>query len=283
VDAVVDHLRNRLSTGTSRVVSKRSRRSVSASPCPELETPVHELPGGDTGHSAFLHHAAQDVKIPATITNPTPVSQSPAPPRPVAVYTGYAHETVLAPFERRRSLSRPLRPEKHVVYYGGTILSDEYVVFTVPDGWSALLQEQGFRLSCGPCLGFIRATASADASAALCDTSQLAILDKFDVSASPIVDAHPDVLALVVDYRNHGAGRGVAVLETGSEAGAVVFGLAAPAKFTDVLLEAERELLCSSYVIVAPPGVGAGGGTQRPSSPQLSTLVPAGQYSCRIT
>ena len=158
---------------------------------------------------------------------------------------------VVTPFFRSLAPREAIVPFREVPQSAGVVVSDRWLEFVVPDGWQAVRSEAGFRLVSGPCVGFARATAAEDASAALCDTSQLAVLDTFDVSSSPSVVKSASALLLVVEYRNHGAGRGLALVEN-NFAGAVVFGLSGPSESAHFLRETEQQLLSTSRVVKAP-------------------------------
>lgn len=287
----VENVRSRFSAGTirPRTQPKRTGRHTEALVSPEPVSPVRveiaEKDGASGGSDRRGElHLAQRLPLPPTpltVSNPSPLPIASLPSGPDAG-TRLGHEALLPAFRRMRPQSRPLRAEKYAPYYGGSVLSDDFVAFTVPEGWCAVHVERGFRLSSGPCIGFVRATASVDASAALCDTSDLTILDTFDIASSPVVDGQPDVLALVVDYRNHGAGRGVALFESGNDAGAAVFGLSGPAKYSEFLREAERELLSGAHVLTAPLSSGGGERKLEPSSPSPTKTTPSEQHACII-
>lgn len=66
---------------------------------------------------------------------------------------------------------------------------------------------------------------------------------------------------MIVEYRNHGAGRGVAMVDDGcDEKGAVVFGLSGPEASRSYLAETEVQILSSAYVVRVPEVKKNGGG-----------------------
>lgn len=296
----VDNVRNRFAVGTTRprVHSFRSRRTPEPLVCPEPIEPLQAELAPEARHSLNSDDSLSDSRparanaFPQTVNNPAPLPDAASAellgagpgtgPGLSSAGTRYGHEPLLPTICRRRALSTPLRALEYEPYYGGATLSDNKIAFTVPDGWCAVHYTDGFRLSNGPCVGFLRAAASADASAALCDTSELKILDSFDIASSPVVDAQAEVLALVVEYRNHGAGRGVALFEPGNDAGAAVFGFSGPSKYAEVLLEAERVLLCGARVVSAPLPSTSNDRKQEPASPVVPTPSPSAQSACII-
>lgn len=169
---------------------------------------------------------------------------------------------LVLPFRRSRPLHRPSASELHIPQAQGAVLTDGFLAFIVPDGWRAtFLGDCGFRLISGGCVGYICAVPAAEASLALCDTSRLAVLDAFDVGTSPVVVRHPGIFLMIVEYRNHGAGRGVAMVDDdGDEKGAVVFGLSGPEASRSYLAETEVQILSSAYVVRVPEVKKTGGG-----------------------
>lgn len=109
-------------------------------------------------------------------------------------------------FERTRHRVLPVVSQKFVSHLPGTVVRDDHIAFTVPPSWIATRGDYCFILSTDICVGFILATEAASASASLCDTSQLVILDHLEPMASPTFDANCNVL--VVEYRGPGSGRG---------------------------------------------------------------------------
>lgn len=299
----VDNVRSRFVAGTTRPRVQPLRHRASESQVyPESSEPLETMPRDDADEEGSVDsdgnvtgsHPAHVAAPPENTSNPMLVYDAAGPhfmnapsgaaPRTSSGSTGvrYGHESLLPTICRRPEHSTPILAEEHEHYYGGAALSDDKIAFTVPHGWRAILYRDGFRLSNGPCVGFVRATASADASAALCDTSELTLLDTFDVASSPIVDAQTDVFALVVEYRNHGAGRGVAIFEPGNDAGAAVFGFSGPARYADVLEDAEGELLCGAYVLAAPLPLASRDHQREPPSPEEATKAESADYACAI-
>lgn len=155
-------------------------------------------------------------------------------------------------FTRRLLGATPDVPPREARREAGAVLSDGFVMFQVPDGWYANRTGDGFRLISGACVGYIRATSTSDAGAALCDTSRVAVLDAFEVSASPVIDARGEAVVLAVEYRNYGAGRGLALLEPAPGEGACVFGLSGPPESARFLEETEQQLLGSASTCKVP-------------------------------
>jgi hypothetical protein len=159
-----------------------------------------------------------------------------------------------------RPQQRPLFTAEGIPQHEGLWVSDGYVAFVVPDSWTAWrILDDGFRLAAvsSGCVGFIRATSASGATAALCDTSRLTVLDSFDVLSSPVLHDRFSENVLVVDYRNYGEGRGVALFEPGFKSGATIFGLSGPSTSADILREAEQQLLSSACVVAVPDEIHA--------------------------
>jgi hypothetical protein len=260
--SVPGELQDRAVAGARRLsISARPQRSSerpppAAAPGEVAPPPRHDgarPEGGGAARAAAGFPPAPTATATAfAVSNPSPLPSSSARSMSNGVIR-YELESVLPPFHRARPPTAPREPDLQVPHGAGAVLSDGFVVFTVPDGWDAVRTDRGFRLTCGPCVGFVRAMPTEQASASLCDTSQLAVLDAFDVLSSPVVDANPDLVVLVVEYRHHGAGRGLAIVEPGGRAGAVVMGTSGPEQRANFLRETEQQLLSSACVVKCPP------------------------------
>lgn len=132
---------------------------------------------------------------------PQPESYNPQP------VSSYPEPLKAEPFERLDVSQPVIEPRVGLAQRGGAHVSDGIVAFVVPEHWEATRRSDIFWLSCGSCVGFVRGVPAHEASASLCNTEAVAIMENFEVSTSPTFDPEdPDIL--LVEYRNHGYGRG---------------------------------------------------------------------------
>lgn len=244
-----------LTTGESRIVPSPPL-PIEPEPVQNVTLDIPVVSSIET-RSGSSHSKAVPVSLPtASPPSPSRLASSKLE-APITANTAEPHLVPL--FRRLRPPGQPFASEANIPNPAGTVVTDGFIAYKIPDDWQATRVDSGFRLTGGGCIGYICAVAAEDASLALCDTSRLAVLDSFDVGASPVVDQHADVFVMVVEYRNHGAGRGVALVERNETGGAVVFMLSGPSSSHVFLSETEQQLLSTAFVVRVPEKKSAGG------------------------